>query len=141
MSEPDGEPISLQQALDEFLAGMTGQAPGMSLEDGMSLEELAAWSERAAAAEAADLAARGIVPVSVVHGDLETAEDERLIHDLHQLAAGTGPYCTVIGGHDYTTFHFCGPHAGRDALAYIAAVDRIAKPWWNVTQTAHPVYP
>lgn len=134
MNTPDpAEPISLQQALDEFLAGMADLPR-------MSLEELAGWSERMAAREAAELAARGIVPVSVVHGDPESAEDEQLHHSLHRLAAEAGPYCATIGGNDYTTWHFCGPNAENDALVFIGLADRIARPWWTITRTAHPVY-
>ena len=128
--------ISLQQALTEFAAG----AEAFRFHG--TMEELAAYVEHANTAEDARLAEQGIVPVSVVHGDPETDEDGELIFGvLPRLAAESGPYCTTIGGNDYMTWHFCGPQAERDALAFISKADRVAAPWWNVTKTARPVFP
>ena len=55
----------------------------------------------------AELAIRGIWPVSVVHGDAETAEDADLIYGaLHRLAGECGQLAGYRGGNDYTTFLF-----------------------------------
>lgn len=122
------------QSLTEF---MTGFAEGIT---SVPLDMLAALTERWQQQEAAQLAAAGIVPVCVVHGDPESAEDERRQHQLHDLAGQAGPYCTITGGNDYTCWHFCGPDAERSALRFIASADGIAQRWWNTTKTAHPVF-
>lgn len=88
----------------------------------------------------AELAAHGISPVTVVHGDPETSQDAGLIHELHRLAAECGPLGGWRGGGDYVTFLFSGPAAGRDAAALIARAAAIARPWWRITATAHPAF-
>jgi hypothetical protein len=104
-----------------------------------TIDEWAAHLARADQAREEHLAAAGIVPVSVVHGDPETAADADLIFGrLHAAAQAAGHYSTTIGGNDYTTWYFDGPHAERDALAFIAAADGLARPWWIITRTASP---
>src|SRR5215469_259861 len=56
----------------------------------------------------AELAIRGIWPVSVVHGDAETAEDADLIYGaLHRLAGECGQLAGYRGGK--TTRRSCSP--------------------------------
>ena len=89
----------------------------------------------------AELAARGIFPVSVVHGDAENDEDADLIHRaLPGLARETGPLAGQSGGNDYSTFLFSGPGAADAAAAFVARVLQIAPRWWRITATAHPVW-
>ena len=89
----------------------------------------------------AELAAVGICPVSVAHGDAESAEDTELIYGtLHRLAAECGPLAGYRGGNDYTTFLFTGPAANDAAVMFIARALEIAPSWWRITATAHPVW-
>ena len=90
----------------------------------------------------AELAIRGIWPVSVIHGDAETAEDADLIYGgLHRLAGECGPLAGYRGGNDYTTFLFTGPDAKASAAAFTARAQAMDHPrWWRITATAHPVW-
>jgi hypothetical protein len=88
----------------------------------------------------AELAAHGISPVTVVHGDPETSQDADLIHELHRLAGECGPLRGWRGGGDYVTFLFSGPAAGQDAAALIARAAAIARPWWRITATVRPAW-
>src|ERR1700733_11658576 len=89
----------------------------------------------------AELAARGIFPVSVVHGDAESEQDANLIHRaLPGLAREAGTLAGQSGGNDYSTFLFSGPGAGDAAAAFMARVLAIAPRWWRITATAHPVW-
>jgi hypothetical protein len=89
----------------------------------------------------AELAARGVHPVSVVHGCAETGEDADLIYRaLPALAGECGPLAGTRGGNEFSTFLFTGPGADRAAAGFIAAVLEIAPRWWRVTATAHPVW-
>lgn len=107
---------------------------------------MAAFGERSTTEEA-ELAAHGIHPVSVVHGEVESYEDEALIYGtdparpgLHDLAQQAGQYHRTVGGHGYTTWFFDGPDADQAAVRFIAAVTAIAPPWWIVTPTAQPKF-
>lgn len=94
-------------------------------------------------AEEAELAAQGIHPVSVVHGDMESAQDEQLLYGpdgLHALAGRADHYHRTRGGNDYTTWFFDGPGAEQAAITFIAAVTAIARQWWIVTPTAQPKF-
>lgn len=103
--------------------------------------EIMAAFEQAAAVEEAELAARGVHPVSVVHGDIESEEDANLIcGTLHELAARAGTYSLTRGGNDYTTWFFDSSESARAAVTFIAAVIAIAPPWWVVTPTAQPKF-
>jgi hypothetical protein len=105
-------------------------------------EEMAAMFAGLQVVTEAELAIRGIWPVSVVHGDAETAEDADLIYGtLHRLAGESGPLAGYRGGNDYTTFLFTGPAAEDAAAAFIARVQAMDHPrWWRITATAHPVW-
>ncbi|MGP3920560.1 hypothetical protein [Nonomuraea sp. 10N515B] len=97
-------------------------------------------SDTTAVAEAA-LAARGLAPVTIAHGDLESDEDARLIFDeLPALAADAGRVTFRQGGGDHSTYVFAPPDADQAAAAFIAATLAIAPPWWRITATAHPVW-
>ena len=105
-------------------------------------EELAAMFTGNQVATEAELAIRGIWPVSVVHGDAETAEDADLIYGaLHRLAEECGQLAGNRGGNDYTTFLFAGPAAEDAAKAFAARAQAMEHPrWWRITATAHPVW-
>jgi hypothetical protein len=105
-------------------------------------EELAAVFAGDQVVTEAELAIRGIWPVSVVHGDAETAEDADLIYGaLHHLAEECGPLAGYRGGNDYTTFLFTGPDAKASAAAFITRAQAMEHPrWWRITATAHPVW-
>ncbi len=127
--EPDEEAT---RRISAFLAGLPSDPAAL----------MAAFGQMQTAEEA-ELAAQGIHPVSVVHGDLESADDEKLIYGpdgLHALAGRAGPYHRTRGGNDYTTWFFDGPGAEQAAITFIAAVTAIARRWWVVTPTAQPKF-
>lgn len=115
-----------------------------------SREEMLAWADQVRREHEAELAAGGVHPVAVVHGDPETELDARLHYtDLHQLAdeaaARHGARMTgTRGGNDYTTYFFAGSGAAEAALAFQAAAEGLAaehdRRWWNVTLTAYPQF-
>ena len=91
--------------------------------------------------EEAELAAAGIHPVSVVHGDLHSGDDQVLVFIvLPELARAAGPYARMRGGSDYMTWFFDGPGAERAAIAFISGVTAIAPDQWVVTPTAQPKF-
>jgi hypothetical protein len=127
--EPEEEATS---RISEFLAGLPSDPAAL----------MAAFDQMQTAEEA-EMAAHGIHPVSVVHGDLESSEDEQLIYGpdgLHALAGRAGHYHRTRGGNDYTTWFFDGPDAEQAAITFIAAVTAIARRWWIVTPTAQPKF-
>jgi hypothetical protein len=102
---------------------------------------LAAMLANSQAIAAAELAARGIHPVSVAHGEITGPEDAELIcGSLPQLAAECGSLAGHQAGSEHTTFFFTGPGADAAASAFIARILVIAPEWWRVTPTAHPVW-
>jgi hypothetical protein len=125
---------SLTEFMDAFTEG-TVTVP---------LDQLAALTDAWQARYAEQLAADGIVPVCVVHGDPECQADIDRINTLHRLAVDAGLFRTLTGGHDWTCFHFEGPDAETAATRFTGLADSIAPAdawWWNTTRTAHPVYP
>jgi precorrin-4 methylase len=95
----------------------------------------------------AELALNGIHPVSVVHGPMESCEDEKLICGTlpelaEQCAREVGAYvASTIGTGDTTTKMFAGPHAQDAALLFLGRVLALGPPaWWRVTPAAHPRY-
>jgi hypothetical protein len=101
---------------------------------------IAAFAQQQVVTEA-ELALGGIHPVSVVHGDPETAADANLMFTvLPALARRCGHVRGTRGGNDYTTYLFSGDGAAGAAIAFTAAVLEIAPRWWRVTPTAHPVF-
>ena len=102
-------------------------------------EQLAAMFVNLQVVTEAELAAQGIRPVSVIHGDAETVEDADLIYRvLHRLADECGPLAGYRGGNDYTTFLFSGDGAEDAATAFTTQVQAIAPRSWRITATAHP---
>ncbi len=98
----------------------------------------AVWAEIAAVTEA-ELAARGIHPVTVAHGEASTDEDVTLVYtSLHRLADRCGTLAGFRGESDYATFLFAGPGADTAADTFIARALEIAPGWWRVTATALP---
>lgn len=103
-------------------------------------ELFATFAEQQAVAEA-ELAARGIHPVSIAHGDPETPEDANLIFEaLPALAGECGTIAGSRGGNDYITYLFAGPGAADAAVTFIARALAIAPRWWRITPTAHPAW-
>ncbi|GAA4626755.1 hypothetical protein GCM10023196_036280 [Actinoallomurus vinaceus] len=89
----------------------------------------------------AELAVRGIHPVSVVHGDAVDQETDNLIHRvLPRLAREAGTLAGTQGGNDYTTYLFAGPDAQQAAVRFIAAASEEAESWWKITPTAQPKF-
>jgi hypothetical protein len=90
----------------------------------------------------AELAARGLRPVTIAHGAPDTSEDEHLIGQvLPRLASQSGPVAAVRGGIEHTTWLFTGPAADSSAAAFIAAALSVAPRWWRITPTAYPAWP
>jgi hypothetical protein len=64
----------------------------------------------------AELATRGIHPVSIAHGSAETDRDAELIFEVvPRLARDCGPLAGTRGGGEHTTYLFTGP--GAEAAA------------------------
>lgn len=123
--EPDRD---AEREIREFLAGVSKDPAAI----------MAAFEQRALVEEAA-LAASGVHPVSVVHGDPDSDKAVELIFGtLHRLAEGAGHFTRTVGGNDYTTWFFEGPGAEQAAIRFITAVTAIAESWWVVTATAQP---
>jgi hypothetical protein len=100
----------------------------------------------AAVAQGAEaLAALGICPVSVVHGEPDSEKSAQLIETLLRLA---GECCQATGStlplrrgcNDATTYFFAGPAAARAALMFTGKADAVAERWWIITPTIDPVY-
>ena len=89
--------------------------------------------------EEAELAAHGIHPVSVVHGEVASADDEALVFCvLPQLAREAGSFTSMRGGIDYMTWFFGGPGAEQAASVFFRRVTAIAPRRWVVTPAAQP---
>jgi hypothetical protein len=136
MMNPDdltpGRDRDAERKMAEFLAGLP-KDPVALMEALRQLDLL----------EEAKLAANCIFPVCVVHGDMESADDEQLIYGpdgLHARAARAGQYHKTQAGNDYTIWFFDGPGAERAAAAFCRAAKDIKRPWWNITETPYPVF-
>jgi hypothetical protein len=152
MSEQPGTPAPDEpepdagQLLRDFMAGLRG---GVTFEG--TLEEFWAAADAARAVDEAEMAMRGEHPVSVVHGDMETADDEKLIGTLLPRCAAVAAQqagariAGTRGGNDYTTWRFAGPGAARAAADFAGYARNLAlmagRTWWNVTETPGPVFP
>jgi hypothetical protein len=87
----------------------------------------------------AELATRGICPVSIAHGSAETDHDAELIFEVvPRLARGCGTLAGTRGGGEHTTYLFTGPGASTAVAAFTAAVLAVAPRWWRITPTACP---
>lgn len=123
--EPDAEASRL---IREFLARLPSDPAAVA----------AALGEMQLAEEA-ELAAGGIHPVSVLHGDVKSADDQTLVFGvLPRLAREAGRFTSMRGGSDHMTWFFGGPVAEQAAIRFISSVTAIAPPWWVVTPTAQP---
>lgn len=107
---------------------------------------MAAFAQAQAVTEA-ELALNGIYPVSVVHGPMESYEDEKLICGVlpelaEQCAREAGAYVArTIGTGDTTTKMFAGPGAQDAALLFMGRVLALDPPaGWRVTPEAYPRY-
>lgn len=110
-------------------------------EAGRRSAELAAVFAGHQAITEAELAARGIHPVSISHGTPETGEDTDLLYKtLPGLAAGCGTLTGTHGGNEHSTYLFSGPGADVAAAAFMGRVLEVAPRWWRITPTAYPVW-
>jgi hypothetical protein len=96
-------------------------------------QELAA---HAALAEA-ELAAAGLVPVAVVHGE-DLAELDLIYEELPRLAAGCGAVHAIERAGDYTLVLFSGADALRARLTFMAELATVAPPHWRITANQTP---
>lgn len=101
-------------------------------------QEVMTTLARGGVAAEAELAAQGIYPVSIVHGDAEDMDQVARHEMLHELADQCGTVKTTIGGNAYTTFLFSGPGAEDASLRFIALALNYAAAWWRITPTAQP---
>ncbi|WP_189243676.1 hypothetical protein [Planobispora rosea] len=86
----------------------------------------------------AELAAAGLHPVTIAHGDPEDPEEtQALFKTLPRQAKQTQALQARSGGNDYTTYLFTNPTA---AAAFTADAVALARPWWRITPTAHPLW-
>jgi hypothetical protein len=77
----------------------------------------------------AELAAHGIHPVSIAHGDPETQEETTLlIERVPTLAHKTGHLTSRRGGNDNTTYLFGGNGAEEASLDFIEGPPRKSRP-------------
>lgn len=85
--------------------------------------------------EEAEAAAAGYRFLSVVHGDLETAEDvarfETLTRVFWEHPAG-GERATQ-GGNDYTTFRAGPPTADQVIAAVLTVAHQLNPGWWRIS--------
>jgi hypothetical protein len=100
--------------------------------------ELEAMFAGPAVVTEAELAARGIFPVTVAHGTPEAPDDEALLRSLAAIAGECGPLEGLRGGNEHTTYLFSGPAASASAAAFTARVTGAAPAWWRVTPTSCP---
>jgi hypothetical protein len=84
----------------------------------------------------AELATRGLHPVSVAHGDLDSAEAVDLTGRLAVVATELG-CAQKIAANDATTYLLPSAQA---AAAFICEATGFMLPCWTVTDTARPVY-
>jgi hypothetical protein len=104
-------------------------------------EELAPLLECAPAVAEAELAVRGLRPVSVIYGCGKEPGEAKLIYQtLPDLARQAGQLWGQRSGHRFTTYVYTGPRADEAVVELIAAVLGIAPCWWRITATAHPVW-
>jgi hypothetical protein len=106
--EPDAEAT---RRIREFLARLPSDPAA-----------LAAALGQMQLAEEAELAAGGIHPVSVVHGEVESADHETLVFSvLPRLARAAGAYTLMRGGSDYMTWFSTARTPGGQPLRSLAA--------------------
>jgi hypothetical protein len=84
-----------------------------------------------------ELAAHGLYPVSVAHGELDSDQAVELISGRMAETAERLGCRHKSGGNDATTYLFSSHDA---AVQFLAEVTGFAEPWWTVTATARPVY-
>jgi hypothetical protein len=84
-----------------------------------------------------NLAACGLYPVSVVHGELDSEEAVELITGRVARAAERLGCRHKQGSNDATTYLFPSHDAAVD---FLAEVTEFAESWWTVTATARPAY-
>ena len=86
----------------------------------------------------AELAARGLHPVAVAYGELDTPEAAELVYGRLAAAAETAGCRSKAGGHDYTVYLFPD---GPAAAGFIAEVTGWPPPtWWTITASATPTF-
>lgn len=88
---------------------------------------------------AEEFARTGVIPVTVVHGYMETAEDAAAVEQLARVAEECGCRSTR-GGSDYTSYLFTGDGAAVTALRFTSRADAMTRPGWKITPTFQPSY-
>lgn len=74
---------------------------------------------------------RGWAHVTLIHGDVETADEADRLELLRRFAGDTGGLVATRGGNDYTTWIFRGPQALALQAAMIGRVAGLALGWWQ----------
>lgn len=125
-------------------SGPTGQVPAgwqdtPEVRDalGRAAEILAILALPDEEAARARLAARGLYPVAVVHGEPDSDVAVELICGRMSRAAERLGCRHKSGGNDATTYLFPARDAAVD---FLAEVSGFAESWWTLTATARPVY-
>ncbi|MBG0831600.1 hypothetical protein HS041_28105 [Planomonospora sp. ID67723] len=90
-----------------------------------------------AAVAEAELAASGLVPVTIVHGE-DLTELDLVYTELPGLAARCGAVHAIQHAGDYTTVLFSGVDAERTRLAFMAELAAVAPPRWRITADRTP---
>lgn len=86
----------------------------------------------------AELALRGLHPVTIAHGVPEQPEEQELLYTaVAAWAREDGHLTSTRGGSQWTTYLF---NTAATAAAFHARVTAAAPSWWRVTATATPVY-
>ncbi|SRR6266511_2693876 len=107
-----------------------------------SVDEARALLERLQAQaliDEAEQAAHGIRHLTVEHGDLESADDERRLHQLWQWAGEHRDrgLISTRGGNDSTTWLIGGGPNADAMLAELEALARRLDPgWWRIHRSA-----
>lgn len=135
---PAGASPDLPPPAAVTIGDLLSDDPGMSVTVRATPETLLAIFTAMQDDVAAELAARGVVPVSVVYGELD-GDTATAVQELSDLARELG--CrSYRGGNDYVTWLFTGTDARDAALRFTARADQLAESWWIVTPTFRPVY-
>ena len=115
--------------------GRWQRSPEVAAAIARALELGAVLGERDVVADA-ELALRGLHPVSIAHGSPDSPEEQQLLWTtVRGWARDTGHLTSTAGGSEHTTFLFTDADA---AVAFQARVAGAAPRWWRITATAKP---
>lgn len=83
----------------------------------------------------ADLTARGYRHLTVVHGEVERAEDKAALHQLASWAdRHPGTVRRTIATNDTTTWLLAPPNAETNLAALEAVAQEHAPAWWRISR-------